>query len=237
MTNNPDQENRPSCRYQDYVIKDGQLVGNFEEMYLNSADVPWHQDKTAFALFREFDLAIVRHFNAFARWGRVLDVGCGLGHFTARLKASLPEAEVHGIDISRTAIAKAQTLHPTIAFDSADLRYEFPQDKGKFDLVFMADLLWYVLPELQAVFSNVKSLLREDGWIYITQSVPGLPDYYGKNVFPNPSAILDYCSQKFEPRYAGSTYETGSQRLVGVYAVDKYARFLGQLAAAPAVGL
>lgn len=31
-------------RYQDYVIKDGQFVGNFEQMYQNFLD-PWHQSE------------------------------------------------------------------------------------------------------------------------------------------------------------------------------------------------
>ena len=30
--------------YRDYVIKDGRLIGEFEQMYKNSRDIPWHQD-------------------------------------------------------------------------------------------------------------------------------------------------------------------------------------------------
>lgn len=33
-------------RYQDYVIKDGKLVGNFEEMYQDFLD-PWHQSEVS----------------------------------------------------------------------------------------------------------------------------------------------------------------------------------------------
>ena len=32
-------------KYQDYVIKDGTLIGNFEEMYHESSEIPWHQDE------------------------------------------------------------------------------------------------------------------------------------------------------------------------------------------------
>jgi|TARA_B100000315_G_scaffold178802_1_gene167474 hypothetical protein len=31
--------------YHDYVIKDGRLIGEFEQMYKNSRDIPWHQDR------------------------------------------------------------------------------------------------------------------------------------------------------------------------------------------------
>jgi hypothetical protein len=34
-----------STDYHDYVFRDGKLVGEFEEMYLNSATTPWHQDE------------------------------------------------------------------------------------------------------------------------------------------------------------------------------------------------
>jgi hypothetical protein len=31
--------------YHDFVIKDGRLVGEFEQMYVKSSDIPWHQDE------------------------------------------------------------------------------------------------------------------------------------------------------------------------------------------------
>ena len=34
-----------STDYHDYVFRNGQLVGEFEEMYRNSSSTPWNQDK------------------------------------------------------------------------------------------------------------------------------------------------------------------------------------------------
>ena len=31
--------------YHDFVFRDGKLVGEFEQMYQKSREVPWHQDK------------------------------------------------------------------------------------------------------------------------------------------------------------------------------------------------
>jgi len=31
--------------YHDYVIKNGKLIGEFDQMYLKSKNIPWHQDK------------------------------------------------------------------------------------------------------------------------------------------------------------------------------------------------
>jgi hypothetical protein len=33
--------------YHDYVIKGGVLVREFEQMYQNSTNIPWHQDEQA----------------------------------------------------------------------------------------------------------------------------------------------------------------------------------------------
>lgn len=74
-----------SRRYQDYVIKEGTLLGKFEEMYRESSEIPWHQDKTAYSLLGDFDLAVLRHFCELKKWETVADLGCGLGYFTARV--------------------------------------------------------------------------------------------------------------------------------------------------------
>lgn len=223
-----------SRRYQDYVIKDGRLVGDFDAMYQNSSDIPWHQDKTAYTLFSDFDLAILGHFSQGANWQRVLDVGCGLGYLTTRLHKALPGSEVHGADISETAIAKAREMHPQVTFHTADLRSKSLPELGQFDLIFMKDILWYVLPEIDTFFYNLNRLLSDGGWCYISQSVPSLPNFYGMEQFPNTTSILGYCARLFERRYASSTYDTGTHRVVGIYEVDKYARFLGQARKRPA---
>lgn len=67
--------------YHDYVFKDGKLVGKFDEMYKYSKEVPWHQDETAYHVFSEIDMAILKQFN----YDSVCEIGCGLGFFSARL--------------------------------------------------------------------------------------------------------------------------------------------------------
>ena len=229
MPCDPQDPGVPSRRYQDYVIQGGRLVGDFEGMYRNASEVPWHQDKTASALFSDFDLTIVRHFCDTAQWRRVLDVGCGLGYLTARLKAELPDAELDGIDVSETAILRAQQLHTGIGFRVADLRRPDFQPVHSYDLLFVKDLLWYILPELEQVIANLRRLLRPAGWFYMSQAVPGVPDFYGNDVFASPDAILDYFGKVFQAHYASSTHERTADRVVGVYEIDNYARFLGRM--------
>jgi trans-aconitate methyltransferase len=217
-------------RYQDYVIKDGRLIGAFEEMYRESAEVPWHQDKTAHSLFSEFDLAVLRQFNAEARWQRVLDLGCGLGHMTTRIAQDLPAARVEGIDISPTAIAKAAALHPHLAFRVEDVRQPGGIRSGPYDLIVAKELLWYVLPQLTTVVANLRGALAPGGWLYVSQAVPDLETFYGQSQFPNPAAVLDYFAGQFKQRYASICEERSTVRVVAAYNTDRYARFLGTVA-------
>ena len=88
-------------RYQDYVIKDGKLVGEFEEMYQDFDD-PWNQTtREQDALEKLVAIEIIKR----REYKRVIELGCGLGDFTAKIGAVTQEAL--GIDVSETAIKKA----------------------------------------------------------------------------------------------------------------------------------
>src|SRR3989338_6728270 len=109
-----------STDYHDYVFKDGKLVGKFEEMYQHSSEIPWHQDKTAYAVFSDIDIAILKQY----KYDSICEIGCGFGHFTNRLykelcsnnnePSPLSFQQVTGIDVSQTAIEKASKQFPWI---------------------------------------------------------------------------------------------------------------------------
>ena len=71
--------------YHDYVFKNGKLVGKFDEMYKNSSEIPWHQDETAYRVFSEIDIAILKQYE----YESVCEIGCGFGYFTNRLHEEL----------------------------------------------------------------------------------------------------------------------------------------------------
>ena len=78
---------------------------------------------------------------------RVLDLGCGTGHLTARLAEA--GAEVVGIDSSPEMIAEARRLFPGISFEVADARdFAFQEP---FDAVLSNAVLHWVKPPEQAV--------------------------------------------------------------------------------------
>lgn len=225
--------NKFSDDYHDYVFKNGKLIGQFDEMYHHSKEIPWHQDKTANQVFVDLDIAILKHFLPHFNIQSICDLGCGLGYVSARLHAELSPhidgLDVTGIDVSSAAALQAQTLHPHLAFFGVDiLKDEIAQWEGGFDLLYIKDVLWYVCPDADQFIHKAKTLLKEGGGIYMLQSVPDRQEYFGSDLFPSTFSIAEFLSEHFENIYTSSTYEINSNRVVGNYAKDKYLRFLGR---------
>lgn len=182
----------PSKDYHDYVFKDGKFIGAFEEMYQN-VDDPWHHGD-ATAIHYDSALLLLKRYTNLR--GRVLDIGCGKGAFTVRLKESFPAASVTGVDIAPTAIKKARQKygHLGIDFTTFDIKeYQSLTDKvGRdFGLVVMFDLMWYVLPEFENIVKYLGRIISKGGWLLISQSFYQ-PDEqkYGGDIVSSPEDML-----------------------------------------------
>ncbi|QLG49030.1 class I SAM-dependent methyltransferase [Natrinema halophilum] len=92
------------------------------------------------------------------RGERILDLGCGTGHLTARISDS--GATPVGLDASEEMISKARDTYPDCEFvreDARDFSFEEP-----FDAVFSnAALHW--IPEQDAVLESVADALAPGG--------------------------------------------------------------------------
>ncbi|MCE9616418.1 MAG: class I SAM-dependent methyltransferase [Lentisphaerae bacterium] len=79
----------------------------------------------------------------------VLDVGCGRGDFTRRLKAEFPAARVLGVDFSEPMLDLArQQAPPGLAFRQAGLP-DLALDGGSFDIVVCLNVFHHVLADDQ----------------------------------------------------------------------------------------
>jgi predicted TPR repeat methyltransferase len=101
------------------------------------------------------------------RFRRALDLGCGLGLFSRRL-ADCADTVV-GVDVAPSAIKRARVLYAdqsNIVFEAHDL-LDLPQSfDGSFDLVVVADVLYYLSPDdalLEAIARRIAALLTPDG--------------------------------------------------------------------------
>jgi SAM-dependent methyltransferase len=102
------------------------------------------------------------------RYKRALDLGCGLGNLTRRLCNHADY--VLGIDVSRVAIAQARrqtTEQGNLQFQQGDALNLSRDLDNSFDLVVIADTLYYLSPlsdeVLQTVRERVVGLLVPGG--------------------------------------------------------------------------
>lgn len=66
--------------------------------------------------------------------GTVLDLGCGEGYYSSKLKQALPQAQLYGVDISKAAIKFAAKANRDIQFSVASA-YQLPFANNSFDAI------------------------------------------------------------------------------------------------------
>lgn len=181
--------------YHDFVIKDGKLIGEFEQMYQKSSDVPWHQDK------QENDLDIrltIELLKEFAYFDTIVDFGCGLGYFLKTIKEHVGTPSCHpiGYDVSKTCCEQAKKLFPDCTFHEFNLMRNDNQDYfetfGDKNLFSLRGTLWYVFPKIENVVNNISKATAKGDLLLISQNFMPLDGkFVGKEVIPNPNKIIE----------------------------------------------
>lgn len=149
--------------YNDYVIRDGKFIGKFEEMYRKCPD-PWYQDTKHFEY--EYVCLVLLRISGHNSFKKILDIGCGKGRFTSMIKDEFQSAEVCGIDISETATNKAAAYYPNIEFQTLDIT-KTPLDYSKYDCIFMTEVIWYILPHLERLLSEINDGLKKSNGVFV----------------------------------------------------------------------
>lgn len=195
-------------RYQDYVIADGKLVGDFEAMYQDFDD-PWEQtSREQFASEKAVALNLLTRLKAREGCRRVLELGCGFGDFTAR--ASALGMDAVGMDISETAVSKARQRHPGDEFLSGALRDHDLIKRLAPDVIVMAEITWYVLEDLPAFLTFIRRELPHVYLIHLLMTyAPGVQKY-GKEYFTSLDEIKTYFD--FDYLESGLVYYGGGAR-------------------------
>jgi SAM-dependent methyltransferase len=191
--------------YHDYVFRDGKLVGEFEEMYRNSATLPWHQDEQADWVDVRLTKEMIRDTE---QLDQIHDLGCGTGHYLNLISDVYlaPAGESFGYDISETACKKAALNFPRSKFSVLDLTepmVEMPSgmqvaDANPVRLFIVRGTLWYVYPKLSVVVENIKTMMARGDKLLVVQNFPPLDEpFIGKDVIPDHSALINHFSRCF----------------------------------------
>jgi SAM-dependent methyltransferase len=128
----------------------------FDEVY--RAGDPWASGDPRY-LYQRRKYDVLTGLLPKRRFARALDLGAGLGVLTRKLAAHADE--VVGIDISAQAVTQASRAHadlPQLSFQQGDALNLPATLNGGFDLLVIADTLYYLPPPLHD--ATLKSLAQ-----------------------------------------------------------------------------
>ena len=182
-------------RYQDFVIKDDKLIGDFEGLYKNFED-PWHQSRSDQLHDTRRNIAVNWCDRLKQQFGahRLIELGCGFGHLTQTLHEH--NFSVIGSDISKTAIKKARIIHPSATFIECALGEFEKLELFDADIYLMAEITWYVLDDLDGFIKNLQKVRKRRRkpifLIHLLTTYATGIQKYGADKFTNLDEILKY---------------------------------------------
>ena len=176
-------------RYQDYVIKNGKFIGEFNEMYKDFDD-PWGQSQELYSgdISRSSVAYYIKKYNIKS----CVEFGCGLGH-TLNYVHSQTKIKFLGIDISESAIEKAKKSFPNLTFKVDSI--ENVINYSDFECIFFSQLSWYVLENnlLGKTFDEMKKNLSGKYFIHNLDFFKYNIQKYGNNYFTNLNEFINFC--------------------------------------------
>lgn len=97
---------------------------------------------------------------------RVLDLGCGQGHITEKIRLALPDEEITGLDYSVSAIEYARDHFPEIDFAVGNA-YKCPYSNEYFDMV-VCNNLWEHVPDPLLLLNQMSAVLKPGGSLIVS---------------------------------------------------------------------
>ncbi|MFM1651388.1 class I SAM-dependent methyltransferase [Brevibacillus sp. B_LB10_24] len=137
--------------------------------------------------------------------GRVLDVGCGVGIDSLRLKRHM--LDVQGLDISEVMLAEAKRLVEGVPFWQGDFR-ALPFAPDSFDGVWANGSLFYVTTaDLQQTLQEVRRILKTGG-VFFASYLQGEGEFYRNSLYHH-----CYRPEELEQYYREAGFKTFDQSL------------------------
>tara|TARA_B110000008_G_C16933094_1_gene549523 strand:+ start:124 stop:762 length:639 start_codon:yes stop_codon:yes gene_type:complete len=172
--------------YHDYVIKNGELIADFENMYKDCSN-PWPEDEmdmnnnSASLRLKQ----IIKNYD----FSKILSIGSGKGNHLDWLTRDLKQSEVTGVEISETAVIESSKNFPKINFIAKPVLNYLQDTSSEFDIIIIRECIWYLLDELDDIFSIFRekysgSYLAIELTFYNDQSY-GLESFTGMDDFIN----------------------------------------------------
>ena len=97
--------------------------------------------------------------------GRVLDVGCGDGFFTAKILQRFNLKNVYGLDISSKAVDLARLKHPEINFKQDALNH-IPEETNSIDSITMIEVIEHLV-DIEGTLKELFRVMKPGGILLI----------------------------------------------------------------------
>lgn len=195
-----------------------EFVGDFEGLYARCSD-PWGQggsreDIASYYSFSRHRLAVALLGHVGKVEGCRLEIGCGHGHAMNAVAKAIGGTWT-GIDISNEAVKRARELYPDHRFHVSDITAGLPfppSSVGKFDVVILSQILWYILDKPKAAIENAIRLTKTGGLLVVSQAFLR-EQLYGRDIINGfPGAVM-FFSQFTELNCIESRYDDTEQHV------------------------
>lgn len=184
--------------YHDYVIKDGQFVGKFDEMYATFED-PWIQSTQPNPYSRLCQIANIHRFGIKS----LVEFGSGLGYYSQMIyqhTGIIPK----GVEISPVAVEKARQKFPHLDFEVGKV-----QDiaaYAQYDAILFAEITWYILPDLDQLFEDMLTHFRGKYFLHNLVFYKG-SQRYGREYFTTLQDFIDRVPFQLVGQVEGTTVQ------------------------------
>jgi len=106
---------------------------------------------------------------------KILDVGCGQGELLREISAAIPNAQVHGADLSEQSLIDSRRRNPTFDLFELNITHEsfaerYSSRLAAFDFLVCSEVLEHI-PDHELAARRLLQLLRPSGVAIVT--VPG----------------------------------------------------------------
>ncbi len=169
--------------YHDYVIKDGQFIGQFDDMYA-AFDDPWHQSRQPNPYSRQAAILSMQRLGLRS----VVEFGCGLGFYSDQIHRATGIVPT-GVDISPVAITKAKQQFPHLSFEVGTVQDMTPY--AQHDAVLFAEITWYILPDLPAIIEGLRTHFKGKYLLHNLVFYKGTQKY-GTDYFTSLKELIAY---------------------------------------------
>lgn len=202
-------------KYQDLVIRNGQLIGDWENLYKTFPDA-WEQssdeqiNSASRLMTRFYCQKLQKDFMS----NSTLEVGCGLGWMTEFLHQN--GFQSRGTDISQECISIAKKRNSELDLHVA----KFNDEKHIIDfhpnIIIMNQITWYVLDEIHEFIDLVKKLPKTDKPTFLIHSLAMYAkgeQTYGLEYFTNHDELKRYFDLDYIFSMTSAVHTEGQESL------------------------